>query len=605
MNQQTDSLVSQQVSSIALQQQQQAELPASQQASNVALQQQQVVLPSSHQAMVPLAQTSHQQHIVATTSERAIAQQAVAQQAMASNQHTLQLNSAGQSQQSSVPVQTVQSIAPPIVTQQPFAPMAQPQANVTVHQSTQSTALSGVTEINQSSILSPQRVATATAAGGISVAITNQSQQPEARGCDEDVEMNNAADIMYRTVRVAMRGMQRIKELSEGQRELLFPALKSQITLLDQYRQRVYDSLDKLEPSMTYAESARLESDLLDIDEMHSDLVMRISGLMEERLVTTPISSNSSNSNQSSYTDWEKEMRHFQIEQFGGDFLKWPKFKELFETFVHNNERRTPASKFLMLDHSLVVNSEATATISGLERAGENYEAAWANLCRTYDNPLKLVEDATDRFLDLPPVRGPTRQEVMAIINGVNHLLASMPKYGVDTKHWDVLLVQLIKRKLDNETVRRWTYERPMRDIPKLAPFLDYLRKISESIESKPTAVKKAAINAAAGTAATGNQRTNEIGKRVRPPIRCPMCSNEHHLYSCTQFRALTTTDRQDRVKRWSLCRNCLKRNCSPDKCTLRACTKCNVKHNGLLCTAATSQPSTNTSVASSNNITE
>lgn len=133
MNQQTDLLASQQVSSIALQQQQQAELPASQQASNVALQQQQVVLPPSHQAMVPLAQTSHQQHVGATTSE-----QAIAQQAMASNQHTLQLNSAGQSQQSSVLVQTGQSIVPPIVTQQPFAPMAQLQANVAVHQGTQS-----------------------------------------------------------------------------------------------------------------------------------------------------------------------------------------------------------------------------------------------------------------------------------------------------------------------------------------------------------------------------------------------------------------------------------------------------------------------------------
>lgn len=89
-------------------------------------------------------------------------------------------------------------------------------------------------------------------------------------------------------------------------------------------------------------------------------------------------------------------MRHFQIEKFGGDFLKWPKFKELYETFVHNNERRTPAAKFLLLDHSLIENSEAAATISGLERHGDNYGAAWASLCHTYDNPRKLVENAID-----------------------------------------------------------------------------------------------------------------------------------------------------------------------------------------------------------------
>lgn len=438
-------------------------------------------------------------------------------------------------------------------------------------------------------------------AGDIRVAVHNIQEEPIGAEFVEADEVNGAADIMYRTIRIALKGMQRIEDVLDGPEELLFPALKSQLTLLERYRQRVYECLDKLEPAMTYVESARLESDLLDVDEVHSVLLTRVNGLIQERFVHTPTPSSAPSTSQSTNMDWEKEMRHFQIEKFGGDFLKWPKFKELFETFVHNNERRTPAAKFLLLDHSLIENSEAAATISGLERHGDNYEAAWSNLCRTYDNPLKLVEDATDRFLNLPHVRGPTREEIMSIINGVNHLLASMPKYGVDTAHWDVLLVQLIRQKLDHETVRRWTYERPMREIPKLAPFLDYLRKISESIDPNATAARKPSSNAA-----TSNpSQQDQSGKRIRPPIRCLQCKKEHSIYACPQFRSLSVTERQERVRGWGVCRNCLKRNCSPERCTLRACTKCNVKHNGLLCTAPLSQPKTNTMTASSNNMTE
>lgn len=173
--------------------------------------------------------------------------------------------------------------------------------------------------------------------------------------------------------------------------------------------------------------------------------------------------------------DWGRDGRHFEVEKFGGDFQKWPKFKEMFETFVHNNERKAAVAKFLRLDQSLVPDSEAAQTISGLPRTGDKYSVAWEQLCRAYDNKRKLVEDLIDRFLDFPAIKRPTRESLVSLINGTNHLLGSLPNYDICVSQWDSIVSALLMRKLDTATIRAWNFERPQREITVLAPFLEFL----------------------------------------------------------------------------------------------------------------------------------
>lgn len=87
--------------------------------------------------------------------------------------------------------------------------------------------------------------------------------------------------------------------------------------------------------------------------------------------------SNASNpSNQYGHADNDVKMDRMSIERFGGDFDKWPKFKDEFLNFV-DKTNKSNTEKMLRLKNYLVRNSLPYELIDGFQTVGENYEAAW------------------------------------------------------------------------------------------------------------------------------------------------------------------------------------------------------------------------------------
>lgn len=77
----------------------------------------------------------------------------------------------------------------------------------------------------------------------------------------------------------------------------------------------------------------------------------------------------------------------------------------------------------------------------------------------------------------------------MVIIKAVNHLTKSLIGYEeAKVQHWDPIVVNLLLRKLDNETKSRWNHERPQRQIAKLQPLIQFLENRAESMEAGVTA---------------------------------------------------------------------------------------------------------------------
>lgn len=299
--------------------------------------------------------------------------------------------------------------------------------------------------------------------------------------------------------------------------------------------------------------------------------------------------------------DTSVKMRRLNIERFSGDFSKWPKFKELFEEFVHNNVKLADVTKFLRLA-LIQPDSEASQTISGFTRVGANYQAAWEQLCQTYDNSRKLVEDLVGNFLDLAPISVPTRSAMVTLINSTNHLVASLPKYDIAVNHWDPIVVQILTRKLDNETINAWNYERPQREIPRLAPLLDFLHRRADSLPEMIQNQQLQQRNRANTSNVNVVNRNNRMGvnnqwqNRTKKPVRCVMCGQEHQLFNCASFRKLDLEGKKRKVQQYRVCENCLKLHCSPERCSLKPCRNCNVKHNGLLCDKS-GYPSANAAV--------
>lgn len=68
------------------------------------------------------------------------------------------------------------------------------------------------------------------------------------------------------------------------------------------------------------------------------------------------------------------------------------------------------------------------------------------------------------------------------------------------------------------------------------------------------------------------------------PP--CTLCEQDHALYRCPDFLALNLNGRRDHVKRFKLCRNCLRNDHDEKQCKNKPCYRCpnNQPHNSVLC---------------------
>lgn len=156
------------------------------------------------------------------------------------------------------------------------------------------------------------------------------------------------------------------------------------------------------------------------------------------------------------------KVQKIEIEKFNGkNPRKWPQFKAMFEDCFHNNPRYSNSAKFQYLRAHLEVDSEAYNTIAGLQPTDEHYDAAWKLLCEAYDNDRKIVNDIVLSFIDATSVDSPSRSALIGLKNIANNLIQSLPKYGINVESWDPILVPILMRKMDGESIRLWTLERP------------------------------------------------------------------------------------------------------------------------------------------------
>ena len=70
--------------------------------------------------------------------------------------------------------------------------------------------------------------------------------------------------------------------------------------------------------------------------------------------------------------------------------------------------------------------------------------------------------------------------------------------------------------------------------------------------------------------------------KTLTNNVNCSLCKGQmHYIYKCPEFIKMTIRQRQDFVKKTSLCKNCLRTH--HGKCSFSHCRKCSKFHNTLL----------------------
>lgn len=311
--------------------------------------------------------------------------------------------------------------------------------------------------------------------------------------------------------------------------------------------------------------------------------------------------------------------------EFDGSLTKWQGFHDRFVAAIHDNEQVSPAFKFLYLKKSLT--GKAARTMGEWQLTDDNYHEAWERLKQLYNKKYPICRELLRQFIRLPPLQQePRSDDLQRMSNTTHETLRQLKAQGLPVEQWDMFVVHMLHDRLDSETAKQWELQRQS-ETPTAAQMLEFLDKQAAAISNinserrfrHPDSDSKERLsrhdsgrfnrleseraskrlgsqqrNSAAST--PSKPKTNAPAGSSTPARRhkCEACNDEHQLFSCEQFKALSLRARKEFVHEKQLCENCLKRGHNVDSCFQQACPRCpgELMHNSVLCpTRDTNRP--------------
>lgn len=283
------------------------------------------------------------------------------------------------------------------------------------------------------------------------------------------------------------------------------------------------------------------------------------------------------------------------IPTFTGEFSKWVPFHQLFTSLIINNNSLTQIEKLIYLKSSL--RGEPLSLIDSLQLINENFDIAITILEHRYNNDLSIINSHLNSILDTPVLVKSTTQSLREFITSIKQNVDSLKNLNAPVEHWDLILINILSRKLDFSTKREYQSSKNRKSLPTLKEFFEILEErcnVLSDLNSSTTTKEKQVKNYSTAThlsynspqtsPAHSSQNTPAHSSQYIPDIKCSYCNNTNHkIYKCNNFNALTHQEKTSFVRSKKMCFNCLGTRHTYNECTSRGCSICTKKHHTLL----------------------
>lgn len=303
--------------------------------------------------------------------------------------------------------------------------------------------------------------------------------------------------------------------------------------------------------------------------------VKRVKGLASQLL--TPISLPQPNPTSSADVSSHLKLAKIEIELFDGSQENWPRFKTVFETFVHSRDNWTNLEKHKILLSKLSGPPYLLIHEIPLDPQGSHYNAAWEAILDQYDDPLQNISRYI-KALDTGP-------KDRSLKNLVAHYRANFIPLRVvfqRNPNIDILsqfCIHSFLRQADKGANIDWQREVEKRqELPTFDHFVKFMTGRCNSYER------------AVGQSNKSISPSNKSGKsfsalsKNHGLSKCQLCKDSkepHMLHRCSTFLKMSPEERMQFIKKKTLCRKCFRGKCSR-RCRFM-CQTCNGHHNTLL----------------------
>nr|XP_049708057.1 uncharacterized protein LOC126057021 isoform X2 [Helicoverpa armigera] len=289
---------------------------------------------------------------------------------------------------------------------------------------------------------------------------------------------------------------------------------------------------------------------------------------------------------------------------FHGHYQHWLEFRDTYLSLIHLRSDIDNINKLHYLRASL--KGSALLVIDNLDFKAENYEAAWNLLCSRYDNKRLLVNNHVHALFNVEHIKHESCSAIRHLIDVTNKNLRALSTLDQPTQYWDTLIIHMMAEKLDSVTHREWEEHRnTLNNPPSLDIFITFLSNradLLETLQENKGKIKttthnrnsldtiKTNYNQPTSTNSKYNQNTylqyntnKKHNSSNKNQLTCPLCNQNHFLFNCEVFRALSIEDRRQKAKEAKVCLNCLRPGHIESRCNLVPCRYCKKKHSTLL----------------------
>ncbi|XP_050508078.1 uncharacterized protein LOC126885538 [Diabrotica virgifera virgifera] len=291
------------------------------------------------------------------------------------------------------------------------------------------------------------------------------------------------------------------------------------------------------------------------------------------------------------------------VPTFHGEYSKWVSFYQLFTSLITDNQSISNAQKLIYLKSALL--GEPLTLIESLEITNDNFDLALDILKKKYSNDLAIINSHINSIIDYPSF-SKSNQTLSEFINESKKHVDSLKLLNVPVKTWDLILINILSRKLDFASKRYYGERRNRSSQPTLTEFFDILNErcnilsdlthIPESKRDSHSQKSHLAFlpepnrephsqKAHTKTHFTSlHSNTSQSTQQTYTHPKCSYCNAfSHRIYSCRQFLALSHDEKHNFIRSTKMCSNCLGTKHSHNDCISRGCSICNRRHHSLL----------------------
>ncbi|XP_057656782.1 uncharacterized protein LOC130894179 [Diorhabda carinulata] len=245
---------------------------------------------------------------------------------------------------------------------------------------------------------------------------------------------------------------------------------------------------------------------------------------------------------------------------------------------ISSKNCNSPAVKLpdIKLPTFRLLEGSASQIIQSLEISAGTYKVAWDLLCKRYDNKKALIYNHLDALFGLEKIVKVSSFKLRNLSDTVSKHLRALNSLKLPTDQWDILILHLMAKTLDDGSVSKWEEYKSKKDLPSLEDMYEFFKSRSDLLErlelNKLEQGSKSGKTR--GLLSADSENNSHENKTSFQGFKCAICSGDHRVFMCDKFKAMSVLNRMEQAKRLKLCLNCLRSGHKTNQCRLYASCK-------------------------------